>query len=500
MKKVVKTSLLILLIFINIVLYFGLKWTIENVGLVSIDEVIFHIKMPLEGTSHDMIKDVMFHYVIPALFVLIFIIVVIVYKQKNKVEFKIKIFKKNCIVTLNEMIKKILFIVNIFVLAMQLLDINNKFKVLDYLKFQRQKSPFIEDNYVDPKEIKISFPDEKRNLIYIYLESMETTYSDKENGGNQDKNIIPELTDLALANTNFSNTKKLGGAYPISSTTWTIAGMVAQTSGIPLKMPFDSNTYIGYDKFLPGVYNLGDILKENGYNQVLMIGSDAKFAGRDTFFKTHGNYEIKDYYKAIEEKIIDKNHYEFWGMEDSYLFEWAKEELLQLNEKDEPFNLTMLTVNTHFPEGYVENNCEKEFEDNYSNSIYCSSKQVYEFIEWLKEQEFYDNTTIIITGDHLTMAQNTILESDNYKRTIFNTIINSSIDAKNNKKRKFTSFDMFPTTLASLGAKIEGNKLGLGVNLYSKEKTIIEKYGLNKVDKEIQKKSTFYDKKLLYGE
>lgn len=48
-----------------------------------------------------------------------------------------------------------------------------------------------------PLEVKITFPDKKKNLIYIYLESMEMTYSDIENGGGFTYNLIPELTKLA---------------------------------------------------------------------------------------------------------------------------------------------------------------------------------------------------------------------------------------------------------------------------------------------------------------
>lgn len=37
----------------------------------------------------------------------------------------------------------------------------------------------------------------QKNLIYIYLESMETTYADENNGGAFTENYIPELTKLA---------------------------------------------------------------------------------------------------------------------------------------------------------------------------------------------------------------------------------------------------------------------------------------------------------------
>ena len=73
----------------------------------------------------------------------------------------------------------------------------------------------VEDNYVDPDRVNITFPEQKRNLIYLYLESMESTYADKASGGAFDKNYIPELTQLAADNISFSNSELLGGGQPL---------------------------------------------------------------------------------------------------------------------------------------------------------------------------------------------------------------------------------------------------------------------------------------------
>ena len=53
--------------------------------------------------------------------------------------------------------------------------------------------------------------------------------------------------------------------------------------------------------------------------------------------------------------------------------------------------------------------------------------------------------------------------------------------------------DMFPTTLAAIGCEIEGNRLGLGTNLFSGEKTLTEKYGYDNLNAELSKKSEFYN-------
>ena len=52
---------------------------------------------------------------------------------------------------------------------------------------------------------------------------------------------------------------------------------------------------------------------------------------------------------------------------------------------------------------------------------------------------------------------------------------------------------MFPTILSSIGADIKGNRLGLGTNLFSKEKTLIERLGYKKFSIEVEKSSNFYD-------
>ena len=85
-----------------------------------------------------------------------------------------------------------------------------------------------------------------------------------------------------------------------------------------------------------------------------------------------------------------------------------------------------------------------------------------EKFEWIKQQPFYENTTVILAGDHETMDKNYCeAVSSNYDRTVYYTILNSAVEPVNNIRREFTTFDYFPTTLAALGVTIPGNRLGL---------------------------------------
>lgn len=370
--------------------------------------------------------------------------------------------------------------------------------VLAYVHTISTKSDFIEDNYADPTSVDLTFPEEKRNLIYIFLESMENTYADPDSCKTVEENLIPELTDLARDNINFSNTDGLGGAFAFNGTTWTAAAMVSQTSGVTVKVPLGADVYGEAEDFMPGVYSLGEILSRAGYNQTLLVGSDAVFHGRKAYFTQNGNYNIVDINSLKEEGRLDTDYEVWWGFEDEKLFSYAKEEITKLAEEDKPFNFTMLTVDTHFPDGYECQLCGNKYENQYANVLACSSRQVAAFVNWIKAQPFYENTTVIISGDHLTMDSEFLEDIDEgYTRTIYNCIINSAVQPVSEKNREFGSFDMFPTTLAAMGVKIEGDRLGLGTNLFSGEKTLTEMYGFEALDEELQLRSLYYNEELL---
>ena len=363
----------------------------------------------------------------------------------------------------------------------------------DYAFNSLRNTDLFKEYYTSPTEVEIKFPEKKQNLIYIFLESTEMTNVSKKNGGVFDTSITPNLEKLALENINFSNSNLLGGAVESYGTSWTVAAMIAQTAGIPLKIKIDDINN-NSTNFL-NITTLGDILSNNGYNNYLLMGSDANFGGRRAYFSNH-NYIISDYYTAIEEGKITSDYHEWWGYEDSKLFTYAKEKLLEISQNETPFNFTILTADTHFTDGYLDKSCSTVFTDPYANSFYCSDSMIGEFISWIKEQDFYQNTTIIITGDHPTMQDNFYDIDNGYNRTIYNTFINSRVIPINNKNRVFTTMDMFPTTIGALGATIEGDRLGLGTNLFSSKKTIPEEIGIDEFNKELKKSSNYYYKNI----
>lgn len=477
------TFFVILLITIATLLAFSTKWMFKTWTSLTMDELVYHLTTSLEGTNTDMIKAYCNQCAVPAILVLFFaVILVLANRKKGKVFRWVIVF---------------LSVTAVGIAAVTIGITWNILDIGDYLKGQSTYSTFIDDNYVEPSSVNITFPEQKRNLIYIFLESMEMTYADQEDGGAFEENVIPELTGLAQENEDFSGKdKKLNGGYSMPGTTWTMGAMFAQTSGLPLNISIDSNGMDTQDSFFSGITTMGDILQKEGYSQTLLLGSDATFGGRRLYFTEHGQYDILDYNYAIENKWIPEDYKVWWGYEDEKLFGFAKDRLLELSKQDSPFNLTMLTVDTHFEDGYVCDLCPDTFGKNqYANVMVCSSKQVKEFIDWVSEQDFADNTTIVISGDHPTMDSDFCGDVDSsYVRKVYTTYINPVAMKETNKKREYTTFDNFPTTIAALGAEIEGNRLGLGTNLFSKEKTLNEKFGMDKEARELKKKSKLLKK------
>ncbi len=477
------TIVVTILTTLSALLFFSVKWLFHTWPNLKMDELIYQLTAPVEGTGTDMYWQFFCQAGIPTIICLIIVIGIMIFiaYASNKVRV---------------IAKRVLVVISILCMGIAGVTFNNQLDVKEYLSSKGEDSTFIEENYVDPSSVDITFPETKRNLVMIYLESMEMTYADKSVGGGFDENDIPELTQLSLENENFSGTDDtLNGAVSLSGTTWTMGGLFASTSGLPLITDFkDWNSMDTLDSFFEDTTVLGDILEKNGYKNVLAIGSNATFGGRRLYFTSHGDYEIHDLNYRKNTGELPEDYYVWWGFEDQKLIQWAKDDLTQLASSDEPFNYTMLTVDTHFEDGYVCDLCEDEHEGNqYANVMSCSSRQVDELISWIQQQDWYENTTIVLTGDHPTMDSDFCDEvSSDYQRRVYTAYINAEPTENNSQSmRSYSTFDTFPTVVASLGASIEGNRLGLGTNLFSGEETLVEKDGIEMINSEFSKTSTF---------
>jgi len=471
-----KKKILFLFVFLCFVLCCYPLFLCKTFGTVSFEQVIFHLMNPLKGTDIRLYyKGFAYAFALPLFLTFLYMFPSCFFPKKIKSKFSRWQNGK-----WQACLSPVLFILSIAI-QMYVLRIGAW-----YYGYTHPTTLF-RDHYVAPKIQDIVFK-EKRNAIVIYLEAMEKTYG---NTTIFDKDYIPELTNLANKNISFDR------FYQYPGSEWTIAGLVNGMCGIPLKIPMSGVRLDLFKTFLPSAVCISEVLKENGYNLGIVIGSELKFSGLDNLVSQHGfdhywgSKEIKE--EKGELSLKQKGH--GWGYNDDAMFEFAKEKITLAAKQDKPFFYVVMTIDTHFPNEYFNPNICVHKENNFTDVISCSSALVNRFVEWIKAQPFGKDTSIIIVGDHISHGSdvyNTILKSKD--RQIVNIFINGAKTPIKEKGRKFGTFDLAPSILSFIGAELPKDSFGLGRDLFSSTPTLTEESSPETLIQELLKYSPEYQK------
>lgn len=479
------------LLFLGLLCFFSARWYLFTFAGQSFNALLFTLFSGIAGTDNDLLLSFCRGPLLLALCCTAFLAFLLC--QRSPFRLVVRFFRRK--VTISPIPRRVYCWLCVLAFLALLIPAEEAVGMREWFKNARDYSDLLELEYVDPAQVQVRFPEKKRNLVYIFMESMENTFCSTAQGGAMKQSVTPELYQLAEENISFSDSDKLGGWGPISCTTWTTGGIVAQASGLPLLLPMgQDNDGSAAARPLQGATMLWDILKQEGYSQAFVMGADASFSGMHRLFRTHGIDQIYDHRSASKDGIIPAGYTVFWGMEDTKLYTYARQVITQMAQGEEPFQVCVSTIDTHAPGGWRCAECPTEFPTKYENAYACASRQVYRFVAWLKEQPFYENTTVIICGDHLSMAADYFRQNqlEDANRRVYNCIINSPVSAANTTNREITPFDMFPTALAAMGCQIQGDRLGLGVNLFSDQPTLAERLGVETLNNEIDRSMVPY--------
>lgn len=355
--------------------------------------------------------------------------------------------------------------------------------LFSYYFYKNTTSTLFEEEYANPQDITYAFPENKRNLILIYLESFEQNFSQAEY---YEKNIIPHLSELQNEGAFSRQHNDLPGAG------FSIASLVASQCGIPLRYSSDRDIY-AMRYFLPKAVCFPEILKKNGYQTAIVKAADITFTDVHIFARSHGYNEalgvdeILSNYPKEEHSALRGA---FGGVNDETLFSFAKKKLAEFSP-NAPFMLTLFSLDTHTPSTYHNPSCNRPFGD--IRDVYmCTDKTVYNFIEWLKHSPYWDNTTVIIIGDHLLPVR--IKSKGTPKRGIFNVFLNLPQELKINSEKSFSTYDLAPSILESLNISLSPRAFGLGRSLFSDNPSLLEKLGLQELKVRLQQNSEVYNK------
>ncbi len=484
-----------LVVFIAYLLAATARWLTRKFGVITVDQIIFHLNMPLDS-SEKLIRSYFSNVWLAAAGVALVFYLVFVHKYRKDLPLLARLRRYAGRSAAGFLLISLIYTA----IKMRVDEMWGQ-----YQRFQTV-STFFEDNYVDPRQVKLTFPQRKRNLILIFMESMDTAHLQSANYDYFKTNLTPELQKLARENINFSDNGDIGGAYQVKGANFTQAGLTAQTCGLPLKLPIESSHFRPDEGFLPGAKCLYDFLKENGYEQTLVNGMPKTFAGLDKFLESHGNIKLMDTWYMQEHGLLKPEDYSEGVkiVKDRSLLEISKREIERLASGSKPFAFTVMTIDTHLGKQFFDgDHCERRFgrkdkHHRYKNIFACQSRLLGEFVEWIKAQPFYENTTVVMVADHLLMYDAGFTRSMKDKR-ILNIFINPYRQPEKYKNRRFLSFDIYPTIMSALGVRIDGGKLGLGTSLYDGQPTLLEREGsAKKVDKKLDMRSKRYEK-MLYG-
>ena len=344
-----------------------------------------------------------------------------------------------------------------------------------------EDNTFIADNIDYSAQSGLSFPNGKNNLVCIMVESMEDSF----------EGYIPELDKLRKQG--FSLKNKLS---PVHGTTWTIAAQTAWHFGLPLKPPkgINKNHYISRKGFLPKAVSIFDLLSQNGYKCVLVMGSDAYYSGTEILFSRHGQFDIYDkkYFQANGYDMAQNQGIEFWGANDRFVLDRAFQIYNDLLLQNKPFVLFVVTIDTHAPDGFALPE-DRKFND-IRDAILATDRNISNFVKKILEiREKREKLALCVIGDHALMADPDFLKNSG-QRHIYNFFTgNLPAVPKIKQTAPFSTLDLAPTLLHMTGAQWATNRFGLGSSIFSNTPALIETIGKKNLDEFLSKHSTRYE-------
>ena len=262
-----------------------------------------------------------------------------------------------------------------------------------FLNFNRSQAVFHE-LYRVPLHEDIA-PHRQRNLVYLYLESVESAFFDEA----VFPGLVPNLKRLGLQAHNYTGIVDVGD--------FTMGGLVTSQCGIRLITPIGAENMMDrVGSYLPAANCLGDLLKASGYKLEYIGGAAKEFAGKNIFFESHGFTSVK----GSEEGMRRGEAKAPWGRYDDVMLDDVFLRYTELTAEGQPFALFSLTVDTHAPGGARSPRCGDlvygDGSNSMLNSVHCSDKIVGEFVSKLLAHPGSERTLLVVGTDH-RMHKNT---------------------------------------------------------------------------------------------
>lgn len=243
-----------------------------------------------------------------------------------------------------------------------------------------------------------------KNVIVIHAESIEQFLLHREINGME---ITPNLNRLANQGYYFNNMYSQESVGTSSDTEFTFSSSLLPVNNGTIFLTHFDRTYQTTQK----------LLKEAGYYTLSMHGNNGSFWNRDAMHPQLGYDFFFDHYFYED---IEKDNIIGLGISDEAFFERSIEILQDIYNKEGLFYATLITLTNHTPWGdtdkYVVKKATEEGEIEYTfdcgsalegkqvcqylQAVHYADYAIGQFIELLKQQDFYEDSIVVIYGDH----------------------------------------------------------------------------------------------------
>ncbi|MHC0036271.1 LTA synthase family protein [Pseudoneobacillus sp. C159] len=253
---------------------------------------------------------------------------------------------------------------------------------------------FTKSNYAEPNPAYFG-KGKGMNVIYLHLESMQNFLINYKLHGEE---VTPFLNSLV----NEKNTMYFDNFFHQTAQGKTAdAEFMLENSlfGLPQGSAFTTkglNTY----QAAPA------ILGQHGYSSAVFHGNSGTFWNRNEIYKSFGyiNFFDANYYEMKPEDLAE------YGLMDKPFFQ---ESIPMLESLPQPFYTKFITVSNHFPYPIKEelatiapHTTGDKSVDSYFQTARYADEALKQFFEYLKESGLYDNSIIIMYGDHYGISEN----------------------------------------------------------------------------------------------
>lgn len=223
------------------------------------------------------------------------------------------------------------------------------------------------------------------NVVLIMCESFSADYTGVHHS-TWNKNLTPNFDKLARAGIHFPNFHSTG--------TRTVRGLEGIWASYP---PVPGDALLHRPK-IQNIQTIARVLKDAGLTTTFVYGGFATFDGMERFASANGF-----------EQIIDRRHIEKpsfvneWGVADEDIFRAAMQSMDKEYQRGKKFFTSVLTVSNHKPYTFPEGRLSDQWNPNQKmrfNAVRYMDWSIGKFVDELKTKPYFDNTLVVVVGDH----------------------------------------------------------------------------------------------------